>query len=107
MPPMSVNSYQNVNWSNVTNFDQFLQATNQSASNFLFAGIDILVFFVLFITLAGAFGWEAGLLGAGFIGLILTLLFAYMGVVSWIFTGIFTGAIVIIIAYIIYSNRYD
>ena len=105
MPPMSVSSFQNVNWSNMSTFDQFIQNANQSGAGFLFAGIDILVFLVLLITLTVTFGWEAGMLSAGFIGLILTLLFAYMGVLAWSFVGIFTGVIVIMIAYIVWSSR--
>ena len=104
MTNMSVSSFQNINWSGMSNFTQFIQNANQSGGNFLFASIDILVFLVLLITLSGTFGWEAGMLSAGFIALILTLLFAYMGVVAWTFTGYFIGAIVIMIAYIVWSS---
>ncbi len=104
MTAMDVHSYQNVNWT-VNNFDDLLTATNSSAGGYLFAGIDVLVFLVLLITLTGTFGWEAGILSAGFIGLILTLLFAYMNVLNWTFTGFFIGAIVVMIAYTTWSSR--
>lgn len=102
-----VNSAQAVNWTNVSNFQQFIAAANQSAGNLLFLAIDLLVFFVMFISLTGTFGWEAAILSSGFIGIILSLLFSYMGVLAWKVTGVFVGVIVIIILYILWSNKYD
>ena len=100
-------SYQNVSWENTNTFTDFISNASQSAGGYLFAGIDFLVFMVLFVTLAGAFGWEAGILSAGFIGIVLSLLFSYMGVLSWVYTSIFVGVILFMIMYVIWSNRYD
>ena len=105
MPPMSVSSYQPVNWSNVSTIDDFIHAGNQSAGNVLGAGIVGLAFLVLLITMVGSFGWEAGLLSAGFVALILSMLFSYMGILSWTFVGMFAGLLVVMIAYIMYSGR--
>lgn len=100
-----VSSYQPVNWSNMNNFNDFLNNANQSAGNYLFAGIDILVFLTLFISLAGIFPWESAFLSAGFVGIILSLLLAYAGVLNYTFTGIFVGVIIVMMMYIAWSNR--
>jgi len=102
----TVNAYQNVSM-NISSFDDFLTLVNNSGAGYLFTAIDVLVFLVLLITLSGAFGWEAGFLTAGFVGIILSLLFSYMGVMSWWLTGFFVGIILVIISYIIWSNRND
>jgi len=99
-------AYTPVNMS-LNSFDDFLTLVNQSGAGYLFTAIDVLVFFVLLITLSGSFGWEAGFLTAGFVGIILSLLFSYMGVMSWWLTGFFVGIILVMIAYIIWSNRSD
>jgi hypothetical protein len=66
-----------------------------------------LVVGVLFVTLAGVFGFESALLTAGFIGLILALLFAYIGVINYWIVGAFVGVTLVTIIYVIWSNRYD
>jgi hypothetical protein len=65
-----------------------------------------LIFFVLFISLSATVGWEAGLLTASFIGLIVGLLFVYAGVMAWWLLSIFVGMILVAIMYIIWSNKY-
>jgi hypothetical protein len=107
MTGIVVNSYQNVNWSHMDNFNDLLQNANQSGAGWLFAGIDFLVFAVLFITLSVGFGWEVALMSSGFITIILSLLFAYMGVLSWTYTGISIGLILVMIMYVIWSNKWD
>lgn len=103
----TINSYHFVNWSNMTTFGDFIHNANASAGNWLFSIIDFLVFLVLFVSLAGAFGWESALLSSGFIAVILSLLFVYMGVMSWTIAGIFVGGLLLMIMYVIWSNRYD
>lgn len=101
----TINSYQNVSWQNMSSFDDFIHNANQSAGNYLFAGIDLLVFFILFISLAGVYGWEVAIMSAGFVGIVLSLLFVYAGVLSYTFAGIFVGVIIAMIMYTIWSNR--
>jgi hypothetical protein len=105
MASMAVSSYQNISWDSMSNFTQFLSNANASGAGYLFPMIDFLVFFVLLISLSGAYGWEAGLLSAGFIGIILSLLFSYMGVMAWSITGIFVGLILFAIMYIVWSRN--
>jgi hypothetical protein len=93
------------NMSNITSLKDFLQVANQSGAGYLFAMIDFLVFSVLFITLTTQFGWESALLSSSFIGILMSLLFSYMGILSWTFTQFFVGALVVMIFYIMWSNR--
>jgi inner membrane protein involved in colicin E2 resistance len=95
MTDMSVSSYQNINISNINTFSDMLQAMNNSGAGYLFVGINFLVFFVLMITFASSFGWEAALLSSSFIGLILSLLFLYMGVSAYWVSGVFVGVIIV------------
>ena len=98
-------SYIPVNLSNITSFSGILQAANNSAAGYLFFAIDILVFLVLTITLAATFQLEAALLTSGFICLILSLLFVYMGVMSYMMAGIFVGVIVLGILIVTWSRN--
>jgi hypothetical protein len=94
-------------WSNVTTPDQFLAMPNESTGGWFWTGMDLMIFIILFITMAGAFGWEAGMLSACFAGLLISLFLVYLGLVAWWVVGMFIGMILLIFIYIIWSNRYD
>lgn len=94
-------------WSNVTTPEEFLKMPNTSTSGWFWTGIDIMIFLVLLITMAGVFNWEVAILGAGFIGIIMSLLLAYLHLVSFWVVGWFVGLVIIMMIYIIWSNRYD
>ena len=100
------NSYQNISWDTMTNFSSFLSNANQSASGLLFTGIDIIIFLVLLLSIVGqGFTWEVGLMVSGFICMILSVLFVYMGVMSMMIAGFFVGAIIVMIMFIVWSGR--
>lgn len=103
----SVTSYIDNNITNMNTFKDFITSANLSGAGYLFAGIDIMVFLVLFITLSSTFGWESAILSSGFIAMILSILFVYMGVMPFWIAGFFVALIVIMILYIILSSRYD
>ena len=104
---ISTSAYQNVSsWGN-SSFDGFIQLANASGGGWLFTMIDFLVFVVLFITLTTQFGWESAIMSSGFIAMILTILFVYMGVMNMTIAGIFVGGLVAIIIYIMWSNKWD
>lgn len=105
MPPMSVSSAKNVNWTNTDNFTEFLANANSSGAGWLFTGIDFMVFFVLFVTLASVMEWEVAMMVSSFIGFVLGLLFAYIGVESWTWVGVFVGLMVVSILYRVYSRN--
>jgi len=100
-------AYKFVNWANMTTFQDFINNANASGAGWLFTMIDFLVFIVLLITLSGTYGWESAMLSSGFITIILSLLFAYMGIMNWTITGAFVGLLLIMIIYIMWSNKYD
>ena len=97
-------SYQNVNmsWANPSDA---LNALNNSSGGYTFIMITFLVTFILFITLAATFGFEVGLLTAAFVGLLLSLLFVYAGLMTWWVTSIFVGIIIITIIYIMWKQN--
>ena len=67
--------------------------------------INMLIFFVLLITLSGIFPWEAALLSASFVALILAFLLSYLELVAWWVVGLFLAIILIMIMYIMWSKR--
>lgn len=96
-----------VNWDNMSSAGDFLMKANASANDWLFTSIDVLVIGILFVSLTIGFGWESALLVSSFIGFMLSVLFLYMGLVSYTVVGFFVGAIILTIMYIIWSSRYD
>ena len=102
-----VQSQINNNISNMNSFKDFITSANLSGDGYLFTAINFLVCLVLFITLSTSFGWESALLSSGFIGIILSILFVYMGVMPFWIAGFFVGSIVLMILYIVLSSRYD
>ena len=95
------------NWSGVDTPEEFLAMPNASTSGYFWTGMDLMVFLILFITLAGPFGWEGALLSAGFIGLLMSIFLVYLGLVAWWVVGAFIGMLLLMFIYIIWSNRYD
>jgi hypothetical protein len=94
-------------WSNATTPENFLKMPNASTNGWFWTGMDIMIFLVLFITISIGAGWEAGILSAGFIGIMMTIFLAYLHLVAFNTAGWFIGIIVIIMIYVIWSNRYD
>lgn len=95
------------NWSGVDTPEEFLAMPNEATGGYFWMGMDIMVFLVLFITLSMNFGWEAGILGASFVGLLMSIFLVYLGLLSFWVIGIFIALIIITFIYIIWSNRYD
>lgn len=95
------------NITNMNTFKDFIVSANLSGAGYLFTAINFLVCLVLFITLSSSFGWESALLSSAFIGLLLSVLFAYIGVVPFWIVGFFVASIVLTILYIVLSSRYD
>jgi|GEM_PF-4371415 len=102
-----INSSLGVNMNSINTFDSFIKFANSSANDLLFTMIDFMVFFVLFISLTGVFGWEVALLSSGFIGLVLSILLLYAGLTNIWSVSIFVGILIIMFFYIIWSNKYD
>ena len=94
-------------WSNVTTPEQFLKMPNQSTGGWFWTGIDLMIFAVIFITLSGISTWEAGLLSACFIGLLMSLFLVYLNLIAFWILGIYIALILAIFIYVIWSNRFD
>jgi len=95
------------NWSGVDTPGEFLAMPNTATGGYFWAGMDLMVFLVIFITLAGGFGWEAGLLSASFVGLLMTIFLVYLDLVSFWILGVFVALLLLMFIYVIWSNRYD
>ena len=65
-----------------------------------------LPFIIAMIVLLPA-GWEAALMIAAFIGLILGLLLAYANLVAWWVIGVFVGIEIFMILYVYWSSKYN
>jgi hypothetical protein len=99
-------TYTPTNFSNITTMNDFLQSANSNAGNYLFTGILVMIYMILFLSMI-SFGIEASLLTASFITFIVALFMAYLGLVSWMPVGACVGIIIFTIFYIMWSNRYD
>lgn len=95
------------NWTGVDTPGEFLEMPNNSTGGYFWVGIDLMVFLIIFITLAGTFGWEAGILAASFVGLLMTVFLVYLGLVSFQILGIFIAILLFMFIYIIWSSKYD
>lgn len=94
-------------WNNVTTANDFLKMPNQSTGGYFWMGMDIMIFLVLFITLAGTFAWEGAIMSAGFIGLLISIFLVYLGLASFWIVGMFMAIILLVFIYIIWGNKYD
>ena len=90
------------NWTNVSSVTDMLAQAN-SYSPF-WTGMLLMVFSVFLITFLG-FGFPVALIGAGFIGFVLGLFLTYMGLVSWSWTLMLLGVMLVGIIWSIYEQR--
>ena len=95
------------NWSGVDTPGEFLAMPNTSTGGYFWAGMDLLVFLVLFISLSSGYGWIAGLLASAFVGFLMTLFLVYLGLVSFWILGGFIALLLFMFIYIIWSSKYD
>ena len=101
------NAYQSINISNVTTVTGMLDMANTSTGGMFWAGMVMMISLVSLVTLAGAFGLEAGLLASLFVGLILGMLLYYLALVPIWLVGAYVGGLLITILYIVWRNPYD
>jgi uncharacterized membrane protein YedE/YeeE len=99
-------NYTNINYS-VSNFSGFLDIANTSTGNYFWTGMLLMIFLVFTITFSSIMIPEGALLAAAFIGFLISLLLAYLDLVSFTYVGVFIGLTIMLIMYIIWSNRQD
>jgi hypothetical protein len=95
------------NWTNINNASGILAEANTQTGGYFWVAINFMIFMVIFITLSGTAGWEAAILSGGFIGLLISIFLVYLGLQSVNILGMYVGILVVIIIYIMWSNRYD
>ena len=99
-------NYTNINFS-VSNPSELLQLANNQTAGYFWTGILFMIFLVFVITFSSMMVPEAALLAAAFIGFLISLLLVYLELISFTYVGVFIGLTIILIMYIIWSNRYD
>ena len=95
------------NYQNISTTADFLSLANTNSNGYFFTGMVFMIWLIMMISLAGVFGWEAGILSASFTALVVAIFLTYAGLTPIWLIGAFVGIIISIIAFIIYSNRYD
>lgn len=98
---------QQINWSSVTTPSEFFGIANTNTSGYFWTGIIWMFFLVVLITLSSFMIAEGALLASAFITFLVAILLLYNGLISFGTLGVFIGMIVLMIMYIIWSNRYD
>lgn len=96
----------NVNWSNVSNFSGMASVPNTTTEGWFFTVILYMVYIIAIIIQIG-FGLETAILTSSFLGIILSMLLAYAGLVSWWVVGSFVGAELFTFLYIYWSSNRD
>jgi len=90
------------NWTNVSNIEGMLVQANSNAP--FWTGMLLMIFAVFLISFLGM-GFPIALIAAGFIGFIIGLLLTYMGLVSWTWTLMLLGLMLVGIIYSIWSKN--
>ena len=98
--------YNITNMSTVTSPTDLLTVTNNNGGGYVGFAIDVLIFFVLFLSMIN-FGLETSLLASAFIALIIAILIAYLGLMSWTLVGIWVGLILGTVIYLMWNSRYN
>jgi hypothetical protein len=94
-----------INWSNVTDFGQLPSQANTASGGSFWIGMFYMLWVVLIMTFIG-FGWEISLLVSSFLMLVIGLLLAYSGLVSFAGSvGFMAGVIIFMFLYIIFTSN--
>lgn len=94
------------NYANISNIGDMLSIANQNSGSYFWIGMLFLIFFVATISLS-IFGIEIALLASGFIGLIIGILFVYIGIMAWEWLLFFVGLELFMFIYIMWSSDED
>lgn len=91
------------NFSAINSFDDMLVAANTNSPFWL--GMLIMIFAVFLISFSTYGGFVMGLLAASFVGFIIGLFLAYMGLVAWTWVLMLFGILLFSILYIAFSKK--
>lgn len=92
-----------INWTNVTSFEQLPALANQATGGGFWVGMLFMMFVVLLLILS-FWGFETALIVSAFLGFLLALGLVYAGLISWTYTLVFVGIILVMILYIIVGS---
>lgn len=92
-----------INWTDITTWTGILQTANTNTSGWFWTLILYGIFFIALLLMSG-WGFEVALLVASFIGFVLGMILAYMGLVAWTWVLVFVGVILIEILYIVWTG---
>jgi len=92
------------NWSSIISPETFLQIANDNSGGWFWASMLFMITSVLLISLL-PFGFEAAVLAAAFAGFMIGIPMAYLGLVMWEYILIYVGIIVLMILWIMYSQK--
>jgi hypothetical protein len=93
-----------INWTDITTIQGTLGAANTVTGGWFWLGMLIMLDVIIFILLMNS-GIEAAALAAGFFGLVLGILFAYMNLIAWQWVLAFVGLLVFVFIYITYNRQ--
>lgn len=91
------------NFSDITNFEGMLVAANTNSPFWL--GMLLMISAVFLISFSTYGGFVMGLLAASFVGFIIGLFLAYMGLVAWSWVLMIFGLLIFSILYIAFSKK--
>jgi hypothetical protein len=92
------------NWTNISGGGEILAAANTTTGGWFWTAMLLMIYAILFITMLG-FGFEVAVLAASFAGLLLGILLTYMGLVSWTWSVMFAGVLIIMFIYIMWGRK--
>jgi hypothetical protein len=95
------------NFSNMTTWQGFLNMANENSAGYFWTLLGCYLPFIIATVVLLPFGWEVAIVIGAFIGIILSALLSYAGLVAWWVVGSFIGIEIFMILYIFWSNRYD
>ena len=95
------------NWTGVDTPGEFLAMPNTATGGYFWAGMDLMIFLILFITLSTSFRWEAGILASAFVAFLISIFLVYLNLISFWIVGVFVALLLFTLIYIMWSNKYD
>jgi len=93
-----------VNWSAVTSFEQVPSLANTASGGTFWVGMLQMMWIILILTFIG-YGFEIALMVGSFLALILSFFLVYADLISWHYIVQFTGILLFMFLYIIWSSR--
>ena len=92
-----------INWTNVTDFGQIPGLANTATSGTFWAATLYMLWIIMLLLMIG-WGFEVSILVSSFIALIIAILLVYSELIAWYHVVTFTGIILFMFLYIIWSG---